>query len=76
MRLRYWVRRAVVSFPLWLYLVHEADTRRYDNGERVFLDYRPMILWTITFTLLWLSAEVFIKDIRASHRETRKGHQQ
>lgn len=67
--MRYWVRRAVVSFPLWLFFVHESDTRVYDNGERVFLNYEGMVLWTIIFGLLWVVADLAVSD-----RKTRRNH--
>lgn len=74
--LRYWVRRAVVSFPLWVFFVHEADTRVFDNGDRVFGNHEGMVLWTILFFLLWSAVDTMITD-KPSHRGTpiRKGKQ-
>ena len=63
--LRYWVRRAVVSFPVWLFFVHEMDTRTYDNGERVFLDYEGMFWWTAIIWMIWITL-----DYHVSHRVT------
>lgn len=67
--LRYWVRRAVVSFPLWLLMVREADSRVFDNGERVFADHEGMILWTAIFFLVWSALDYFTND-KQSQTET------
>jgi hypothetical protein len=64
---RYWVRRAIVSLPLYLFFVHEADTRVYDNGERVFGDHHGAILWGVIFVLLWSAI-----DLTVSHRGTER----
>jgi hypothetical protein len=69
---RYWVRRLVISFPLWLALVHETDTRRFDNGQRVFGDHQGMVLWGLMFILLWVSLDLYVQDMRASQRETKE----
>lgn len=54
---KYWVRRAIVSLPLYLFLVHEADTRRLDDGTRVFADHIPAVLWGVVFVLVWSSLD-------------------
>ena len=64
---KYWIRRAIVSLPLWLLLVHEADTRTRDNGDRVFDEHVGMILWTVVFVLAWS-----VIDYHVSQRETRR----
>lgn len=69
--LRYWVRRAVVSFPLWLLLVRESDARLFDNGERVFADHEGMIVWAVVFFLCWSAVDFMVFDFR-SYRQTER----
>lgn len=69
---KYWVRRVLLSLPLWLLMVHETDTRRYDDGRRVFADHQGMFLWGILVILLWVSLDLYVEDKRVSHRGTKE----
>lgn len=67
--IKYWVRRAIVSLPFYFFMVHETDTRRYEDGVRVFGDHQGAILWGVIFVLLWS-----LIDQQVSDRQTERNH--
>lgn len=67
---RFWIRRAIVSVPFWLFLTYQSDHQRYDDGRRVFPHHQAQIIWTVAFILLWACADLFVTDLRASYQQT------